>query len=275
FRSVTGRNQPRKFIFGAPKWMRSLAVPAPGHVLCYADYSAQEIGIAAALSGDAAMKAMYGAPDPHMEFAAMAGAVPIGANSDALKAIRKTFKTVNLAVLYGQSSEGIATRLGIETHDARQILLLHRQFFATYHAWSSRVTNAAYTRGYATTRQGWRATVDLGSRWRTWANFPIQGGGAEVMRCTTIAMDRLGLEVLAVVHDGWLIECRAGDEGRVHDAVRRAGEWACRHVLGGFPLRMDWQVFPDRFVDDSEGTVADWAFIMANLPKEVLRVPAE
>src|SRR5262249_45502267 len=69
FRSVTGRNQPRHFVFGCPKWMRWLVLPpSADHVLVYVDFSAQEIGIAAALSGDSAMHQMYAAADPHMAF---------------------------------------------------------------------------------------------------------------------------------------------------------------------------------------------------------------
>ena len=54
FRSRTGRNQPSnaKFIFGPGKWMRGLIKPPQGKVLAYIDWSAQEVAIAAALSGD-------------------------------------------------------------------------------------------------------------------------------------------------------------------------------------------------------------------------------
>lgn len=54
FRSKTGRNQPSnaKFIFGPSSWIRGLIKPAFGFGLAYVDYSSQEIGIAAALSGD-------------------------------------------------------------------------------------------------------------------------------------------------------------------------------------------------------------------------------
>ena len=50
----TGRNAPSnsKFIFGAAAWLRSLIRPPVGRGLAYIDWSAQEIGIAAALSGD-------------------------------------------------------------------------------------------------------------------------------------------------------------------------------------------------------------------------------
>jgi hypothetical protein len=66
FRSRTGRNQPSntRYIFGPSVWLRSLIVPPPGHGVAYIDWSQQEFGIAAALSGDRAMQAAYrsGAP---------------------------------------------------------------------------------------------------------------------------------------------------------------------------------------------------------------------
>ena len=61
FRSRTGRNQPSntKFIFGPAVWLRSLIRPLPGYGLAYVDWSQQEFGIAAALSGDATMLSAY------------------------------------------------------------------------------------------------------------------------------------------------------------------------------------------------------------------------
>lgn len=80
FRSITGRNQPCKFIFGAPKWMRWLVIsPGSDTVLIYVDYKCQEIAIAAALSGDKVMREMYVSNDAHIWFAVQAGAAPPGA----------------------------------------------------------------------------------------------------------------------------------------------------------------------------------------------------
>src|SRR5262249_18123849 len=58
FRSGTGRNQPSnaKFIFGPSVWLRGLIKPPPGFGVAYIDWSQQEFGIAAALSGDANMQ---------------------------------------------------------------------------------------------------------------------------------------------------------------------------------------------------------------------------
>ena len=61
FRSTSSRNQPSnsRFCFGPASWIRSLVRPPEGYGLAYVDWSAQEIGIAAALSGDEAMQIGY------------------------------------------------------------------------------------------------------------------------------------------------------------------------------------------------------------------------
>jgi DNA polymerase-1 len=80
FRSRTGRNQPSntRYIFGPSVWLRSLIKPPPGHGVAYIDWSQQEIGIAAALSGDAALRSAYLTGDCYLAFAKRAGAVPRG-----------------------------------------------------------------------------------------------------------------------------------------------------------------------------------------------------
>src|SRR5262245_24959931 len=119
FRAVTSRNQPRGFIFSGPKWLRFLIVPElPDHVLIYVDFVAQEVGIAAALSQDPAMRAVYEDSDCHMAFAIRAGAAPVGASKRTHPLIRKQHKTVNLGVLFGQTAFGISARLGIPFSEA-------------------------------------------------------------------------------------------------------------------------------------------------------------
>ncbi len=57
FASKTSRNQPSntRFIFGTSRWLRSLIKPPEGCSFTYCDFGNQEIGIAAALSGDQGM----------------------------------------------------------------------------------------------------------------------------------------------------------------------------------------------------------------------------
>jgi hypothetical protein len=78
FASRTGRNQPsnNKFLFGPATWVRSLIRPGPGMALAYVDFSSQEMGIAAALSGDEALLEAYRSGDIYFAFA-KAGLAPL------------------------------------------------------------------------------------------------------------------------------------------------------------------------------------------------------
>ena len=103
FRSKTGRNQPSntRSIVGPAVWLRGLIKPGGGRALAYVDYSQQEFGIAAALSGDPAMQEAYRSGDPYLAFAQQAGAAPAGATKISHHAVRAQFKVAGLAVQYG------------------------------------------------------------------------------------------------------------------------------------------------------------------------------
>jgi hypothetical protein len=258
FRSVTGRNQPRNFVFGGPKWLRYLIVPeSPDHVLVYVDYVAQEVGIAAALSGDPAMRAIYQADDCHLALAIQAGAAPGGATKETHTAVRKRYKTVNLGVLYGQTARGISSRLGISQLEAEQLLAAHRALFPVFWRWSERMVQSSYDRGWIKSPCGWRSTVPPRSNERTWMNWPMQAAGGDVMRLTVTYLDRQGVHVLAPVHDGFLLSCRRDQFADLRAAVNWACHTAVEHVLPGFPLRWDITVHDNRF-EDEDGR-AFWA----------------
>jgi hypothetical protein len=90
FQARTGRNQPSnsRFIFGPSVWLRGLIKPPSGYGAAYIDWSQQEFGIAAALSGDANMLAAYQSGDPYLAFAKQAGAVPQDATKQSHSAQR-------------------------------------------------------------------------------------------------------------------------------------------------------------------------------------------
>jgi len=254
FRSVTGRNQPRGFIFSAPKWMRFLIVPeSPEHVLVYVDYVAQEIGIAAALSGDRALAETYSATDCHMEFAIRADAAPSGATKHSHPTERKAYKTVNLGVLYGQTAFGIAPQLGISQAAAQSLLDEHHRLFPDFWRWTERTVQAAFDRGHIATPCGWRSRVPYGSNPRTWQNFPIQSTGGDIMRLTVIYLDRQNVRLLAPIHDGFLLSCRKEQLPDLNAAIDYAFSTAVDQVLPGFTLRWETTVFDQGRFEDEDG----------------------
>jgi hypothetical protein len=134
FGSRTGRNQPSnsKFIFGPSTWLRCLIRPAPGRAVAYVDWSQQELGIAAALSGDKRMQEAYVSGDFYLTFARMAGAVPAAATKQTHAAEREQFKTVALGVLYGLSADGLARKLNVPPCRGRELLRMHQETFRDF-----------------------------------------------------------------------------------------------------------------------------------------------
>ncbi len=254
FRAVTGRNQPRNFVFGGPKWLRFLiTAESPDHVLVYVDFVAQEIGVAAALSGDPAMRTDYEADDCHMAFAIRAGAAPPGATKKTHSDVRKRYKTVNIGVLYGQTAFGIAPRLGIARGEAEALIDDHRASFPTFWRWSERTVQGAYDRGWIKTPCGWRSKVPFPGNERTWMNWPMQATGGDIMRLTVTYLDRQNVRVLAPVHDGFLLSCRRNQLADLRGAVDFACGTAVEQVLPGFPLRWDWSVYDGGRFEDEDG----------------------
>jgi DNA polymerase I-like protein with 3'-5' exonuclease and polymerase domains len=251
FRAVTGRNQPRGFIFNGPKWQRFLIVPeSPDHILVYVDFEAQEIGIAAALSRDPEMRAAYRSGDCHMALAILAGAAPEGASRDTYPAVRNQYKQVNLGVMYGQTPYGIAHRLGIPHLQAERLLADHKRVYSTFWKWLDRMVQGAYDHRSIRTPCGWRSNVPWGSNERTWMNWPMQATGGDIMRLTVTYLDRQNVRILAPVHDGFLLSCRREQLRDLELAVDFACRTAVEQVLGDFPLRWKTTVHEERFIDD-------------------------
>jgi DNA polymerase I len=111
FGTRTSRNAPSnsKFIFGPAVWLRGLIRPDPGKALAYVDFAAQEVGIAAALSGDQAMLEAVRSGDPYLGLAKQAGRAPADATKDTYGPLRDVFKVVVLGhrVRHGRAEPGV------------------------------------------------------------------------------------------------------------------------------------------------------------------------
>ena len=149
FGSRSGRNTPSnaKFIFGPSAWLRGLIRPPPGHGLAYVDYSSQEIGIAAALSGDPKLIDAYRSGDPYLGFAKQIGAVPPDATKDSHKTKRDQFKAVVLGVNYGMAERILADSIDQPVAAARNLLLRHRETYRRFWRWVESGVDLAMTQG--------------------------------------------------------------------------------------------------------------------------------
>ena len=269
FASKTGRNQPSnsRFIFGPSVWLRGLIKPKEGFCLVYIDYSQQEFGIAAALSGDEKMMEAYRSGDPYLAFAIQAGAVPQGATKKSHKVEREQFKACVLAVQYGMGEISLAQRINQPVARARQLLALHRQTYRTFWAWSDATQDEAILNGKLWTTFGWEIRVKGQVNARSLRNFPMQGNGAEMLRIACIFLTEAGIRVCAPVHDAVLIELPLVglDEGIVK--AQGLMRLASSAVLGDFELGSDAKIicYPDRYMDE-RGEVM-WGTVMGLIQK--------
>lgn len=274
FRSKTGRNQPSnsRFIFGPSVWLRGLIKPAEGFGLAYVDWSQQEFGIAAALSGDANMMSAYTSGDPYLAFAKQADAVPTDATKSSHKAIREQFKACVLAVQYGMGPESLAYRINQPLARARELLNLHKRTYKGFWGWNEGVLNQALLGGKLWTTFGWRLYVDDKPNGRSLCNFPMQANGAEMLRIACIQLIADGIKICAPVHDAILIEAPLEI---LSDAVRHTQEimrQASMAVLNGFALESDAKIIrsPNRYMDE-RGTEM-WNMVMHQLGQPDLKV---
>jgi len=253
FRARTGRNQPSntRYIFGPSVWLRSLIKPPPGYGVAYVDWSQQEFGIAAALSGDRAMQVAYESGDPYLAFAKQARAIPLEATKATHGPTRELFKQCVLAVQYGMEADSLALRIGQPPIVARDLLRAHRETYHTFWHWSDAVVDHAMLHGLLHTVFGWHVHVEENPNPRSLRNFPMQANGAEMLRLACCLATEQGIEVCAPVHDAVLI-CAPLD--RLDDDIvrmRACMAEASRIVLDGFELRTDATPvrYPERYSD--------------------------
>ena len=257
FRSKSGRNQPSnsKFIYGPSVWIRSLIKPDVGRAVAYIDWSQQELGIAASLSGDPAMMQAYSSGDPYLEFAKMANAVPQEATKLTHPDERSAFKVCMLATQYGMGEHGLATKLNKSLAYARNLLRQHRETFPVFWKWSQQQVDSAMLTGKMQTVFGWTLHTLGSDNPRSLANFPMQANGAEMMRLACCLATEAGVSVCCPVHDALMIEA---DEENIHKAIettQRSMREAARIVLDGFVLESDVKLvsYPHRYADESRG----------------------
>ena len=255
FATATGRNGPSnaKFIFGASKWWRGLVQPPEGRAIGHVDYSAQEIAIAAALSGDPELIKAVESSDPYLAFAHRAGLAPDGATKATHPEVRSICKVALLGMNYGMGVRSLAAGTGLSIVEAEA---LHRQLKRVYdrfQEWSRQVVNTGLLRRELSTYFGWRAEVVAASKTTTLQNFPAQAHGAEMLRlaCSLIAEDPDGIQLCCPIHDAVLVEAPIDEIDAAVARTRRHMAEASRAVLGGFEVKTDAEVkrFPERYMD--------------------------
>jgi DNA polymerase-1 len=206
---------------------RALFAPAPGRCLVVADYGQIELRVAALVSGDPAMLAVYEqGQDLHRKTAAaFLGKEP----SDVTKAERQIAKGINFGMLFGSGAKGLQafckSSYGVDLSLA-QADKARAAFFTAYpglSSWQKQTRHAAERAKQVRTPGGRVRALDrnIGTEC---LNTPVQGGAAECLLAALAALDvdSLGGRLVNIVHDELVVECEPEQAGAVAAEVERA-----------------------------------------------------
>ena len=203
--------------------IRHAFIPREGYVLVGFDYSQIELRLAALLSGDEKLIAIFkSGRDVHQEVAAAVFGV---SPQDVDAEMRRRAKIINFGILYGMGVHALKQQLGVSSGEA---LAFHDDYFATFDTLAKYLES---TRGFAR-KHGYTETL-FGRRRqfpemksplpyvraqaeRMAINAPIQGTQADIIKLAMVRIDamlrsegkREDAHLLLQVHDELVYEVR-------------------------------------------------------------------
>jgi len=199
--------------------VRDAFVPASGWSMLSADYSQIELRVLAHLSEDPELvDAFSRGDDIHVR---TAGALFGVGSNEVTKEMRGQAKTVNYAVIYGQTQFALAQNLKIERSEAKRYIDAFFDQYAGVKRFLDEVVEKARENGFVTTLLGRRRTLpDIRSRnhnlraaaERIARNTPIQGTAADIMKLAMVQIQRaieksrLRSHMVLTVHDELVFE---------------------------------------------------------------------
>jgi len=255
-----------------PKWARGFIRSETGCLLV-PDWTAQEIMIAAGLSGDARMRQWY-AEDIYLQMAKFLTLAPPDATKASHREVRDVFKTVVLGCLYGRGEDSIATELGIPKWKAKWFIRAFDRLFPDVRTFQRGLSRSARALGCVQTCDGWRgAVIPRFTKSTTLLNWIIQAHGATVLRYAVMLLDSQDIPLLATLHDSLLAECSEANlpdiRHQIELAMRHAGELVC-----GYPIDVEMKILGpgERYLEEGKPQET-WNRIWGKLKAQGVYVP--
>jgi hypothetical protein len=242
FSTATSRNAQAKSLYNAHASMRSFMKFPTDKIGLYLDWRTQEVGVAAAFSGDVQLAEDYVSGDIYHALALLCG---LTAETDARRwkaspegqMQRPRMKPLQLGINYGMGVRSLARGLDRHPLIGSEILIRHRQRYATYWAWREAVvTRATLERRIVSQFDGWPLHLSHTPNRRTLFNFPMQSGGAEMLRLAANRLCAADLTPIMLVHDGILFELDSEEHAQHAAEIMRA---AAAEVCDGLEIGVD------------------------------------
>ena len=219
------------------KLIRKAFKPDAGAQIMSCDYSQIELRMFASLAKEEKMiNAFKNGIDIHTKTASDVFGVPI---ESVTKEERRRAKAVNFGIIYGISSYGLATDLGIKPKEAKEFI---DSYFATYpgvHEYMEKEVSDAKDRGYVRTIMNRKRVIDelynsnymirsMGERMAM--NTPIQGSSADILKKAMVDIDKrfkmenIRSKMLLQVHDELIFNVYDDERDRVVNIVKELME---------------------------------------------------
>jgi hypothetical protein len=270
FGTATGRNAQAKSLFNAHAGMRSFMKFPADKIGLYLDWRTQEVGVAAARSGDVQLAKDYRDGDIYHALAVMCGLTNLDAKSWKAtpegKSQRQRMKALQLGISYGMSVRSLSRGLGRHQMIGSEVIIRHQQRHSPFWAWRAEmVQRAMLRRSIVSEFDGWPLHISHSPNKRTLYNFPMQSGGAEMLRLAANRLCDAGLVPSMLVHDGILFELD-NEEQVAHAIEIMCG--AGRDVCGGFEIDVDVDqklIGGARYRDKRPVAESMWNTVMATL----------
>ena len=224
--------------------------------------------MAAALSGDAALLHAYRSGDIYHALARVCGltADPDPAhwkkhNPDQ----RQRMKALQLGINYGMGIASLARGLDRHPLIASGIIEQHRRTYHRFHQWRGERVDAAMVERQIKSTFGWALRISSSPNQRTLFNFPMQSGGAEMLRLAAVRMCDAGIVPSMLIHDGILLELDNLEQvEHAKEIMRQAGRDTCK----GLEIGVDVDQMLDggaRYRDKRPDAVKMWDAMMRTL----------
>jgi hypothetical protein len=219
FGTATGRNAHAKSPYNAHAGVRSFMVCPPGSTMFYLDWRSQEVGVAAAHSGDHTLQEDYSGDIYH----ALARLCGLTDDPDPIRwkklnrPVRDRMKPLQLGINYGMGVPSLARGLDRHPLIASEIIERRKRRYPRFWQWRADTVQTAMIQRRIESVFGWPLHLTHSPNQRTLFNFPMQSGGAEMLRLATTRLCDAGIVPIMLIHDGILFE--ETDRERIAHAI--------------------------------------------------------
>lgn len=201
------------------KQIRELFIASEGRKLVCADYSQIELRLMAAFSGDESLiNAFNNNEDIHALTAAKVFNIPLEMVTPDL---RRQAKAVNFGIIYGISSFGLSTDLGIPIYQAKEFIDNYFRTYPKVYEYMEKLKKDAKAQGFAKTYFGrirYIPELTMSNRnmqmfgERVAMNMPLQGSASDIIKLAMIKVHKalkdnnLKSKLIMQVHDELIID---------------------------------------------------------------------